>query len=271
MYLILFRKLDASYTEEFDALVNSVWYEQEVVYQYRDFLPVNCTVIGRYSVLPYYDELQGVLSSKGSSLINDSDGHKYVADISNWYMDLKESTPRTWFQGQWGNLPDNCSFVVKGLINSRKHEWNRRMFAATRTDVQLVVSSLLDDCLLKEQGLCVRQYVPLKTFDIGINGLPITNEWRYFFIGNKLVAGGYYWANFPDIKPEESEEAIALAKKVATIVAQKSNFFVVDVAQTETGEWILIELNDAQMSGLCTINPKAFYENLYNCITYLLV
>ena len=36
----------------------------------------------------------------------------------------------------------------------------------------------------------------------------------------------------------------------------------IDVAQTESGEWIVVELNDGQMSGLSENNPEVLYKNL---------
>lgn len=37
---------------------------------------------------------------------------------------------------------------------------------------------------------------------------------------------------------------------------------MIDVAQTESGDWIVIELNDGQMSGLSENNPEILYKNL---------
>jgi len=45
-------------------------------------------------------------------------------------------------------------------------------------------------------------------------------------------------------------------------VGNKSNFYVIDVAKTQSGEWIVIELNDGQFSGLSAIDPNDLYMNL---------
>jgi len=39
-------------------------------------------------------------------------------------------------------------------------------------------------------------------------------------------------------------------------------YFVVDVAETDSGDWILIELNDGTMSGISENNPDVLYCNL---------
>jgi len=228
---------------------------------YRTEILENELVIGRYSALPFYEELEKELALKGSRLVNSYVQHLYIADIKNYYEDLKEFTPRTYFL--WYNLPDG-SYVVKGRTNSRKFQWDKQMFARTNVDVISIVSRLLDDSLIRDQGVCVRKYVPLRTYDIGINGLPITNEWRCFCYQEKLLSYGYYWSNFPDKKPydELPKEALELLGKIMNIASKKTNFYVVDLAETEDGKWIMIELNDGQMSGLSEIDPEVFYKKL---------
>jgi hypothetical protein len=228
----------------------------------RTLLPKDSLVIPRYSVLPYPHELDKDLLNLGCSPINRFWQHEWVADIWNWYLLLADITPKTW--ETWHNLPEGYSYVVKGRTNSRKFEWNTRMFCPTRDDVPRVAASLLDDTMLAYQGLVVREYVPLKQFGIGLNGLPITNEWRVFCLGTNIFMAGYYWADSPECAgdnclPKKAYDVVYKASKVAS---EFISFFVVDVAETATGEWIIMELNDACMSGLSCINPITFYKNL---------
>jgi hypothetical protein len=231
-------------------------------------IPSNSLVIGRYSVLPFYKELEEELKITGSELINSYEQHRYIADIENWYNDLKGYTPQTWFD--WYDLPEG-SYVVKGRTNSRKFQWNRQMFCKTKDNLRNIIDSLMDDSLIRDQGLCVRKYVPLKKFDEGINGLPITNEWRAFCYQNRFVSIGYYWSNFSECKPYEwknlPNKAAYLIQDVMNIVSKNTNFYVVDIAETESGDWIVIELNDGQMSGLSDINPTELYSNLFKIIS----
>jgi hypothetical protein len=218
-------------------------------------------------VLPFYREVEAELGLIGCRLINSYDQHRYIADIENWYSDLKDYTPKTWFD--WCSLPDS-SFVIKGRTNSRKFQWATQMFCPTKADVPLIAEVLLNDAMMNEQGLCVREYVPLKRFETGINGLPITNEWRVFCLGDKVVAGDYYWSNYPECKPCDWERlpnaAWYLLNDVMGIVSQHTNFYVVDIAETERGEWILVELNDGQMSGLSMIDAKGLYKRLWEMV-----
>lgn len=227
------------------------------VVQQRALIPKGSLVIPRYSALPYYKELEQDVSIIGSKMVNSYEQHKYVANME-YIKDIEDLTPKTY--SSWAGLPEG-PYVIKGKTNSRKHEWNKRMFAPNLAAIPAIANSLLDDALIQEQGLVVREYIPLETFDIGINGLPITNEWRFFCLNGKIVDWGFYWANFPDIKPKCEEAAIYLVNEVLSRISVP--FVVVDVAKTKEGKWIVIELNDAQMSGLSTIDPNSFYYYLY--------
>ena len=55
---------------------------------------------------------------------------------------------------------------------------------------------------------------------------------------------------------------IDLVKKVANIIKYSNNFTVIDVAQKATGEWIIVELNASEMSGLSLNDPDQLYKNL---------
>jgi hypothetical protein len=263
MAIILFRQSE-DMVEEYAALLKTEW---EVYTRFLS-LPPNELVVGRYSVLPFYREVEEELELIQCKLVNSYKQHRYIADIENWYNDLSMYTPKTWFR--WDNLPKDMSFVVKGRTNSRKFNWNRQMFAETREDLSRVIYSLMDDSLVRDQGVCIREYVPLHRYDTAINGLPITNEWRVFFYQNKILAGGYYWSNYEECAPYEfkdlPKEAYRLLADVSQIVAAHTNFYVVDIAETAGGNWIVIELNDGQQSGLSMIDPIEMYTSLYQCL-----
>lgn len=264
---ILFRD---SLAEENELAICREYFGCMNVTPFRSQTLTHSTVIGRYSVLPFYEELEQELKFKASKLINSYQQHLWMADCmawGSWPMGvLAGFTPQTW--NNWANLP-NGSFIVKGKTNSKKHSWNTHMFAKTKEDVPLVASRLLDDQLISEQGLVVREYIPLKQLGIGVNGLPITNEWRTFWISDRdevhLLAKGFYWtASHPELAERASWVKLAeeLVFTAAKRVSEYANFFVLDVAETKDGSWIVIEVNDAQMSGLCGCDPHELYRNL---------
>lgn len=219
-------------------------------------------VIGRYSVLPFYQELENDLELNGCRLTNSYVQHKYIADF-HWYSDMRAVTPTTWFDDTFSMSTETGPFVIKGKTNSRKHQWNTLMYAETRRDASLIAAELSNDPHIGTQGIVYRKYIPLRTFEIGINGLPFTNEWRFFFFRKTLLTYGYYWTTLDDRSaPEMTVEGIQFAQKCADCVSHKCEFFVLDIAERAEGGWILIEVNDGQMSGLSECNPDILYATL---------
>jgi hypothetical protein len=230
----------------------------------RTLIPCDELVIARFSSLPFYKELEDDLSYFKSKLINSYQQHIYISDLEQWYSDLYNYTPKSYFRLE--DLPNEGSFVLKGETNSKKQNWNTHMFATSKAEAVTVQGRLLQDGLIGSQKIIAREYVPLVEYAKSIGGLPISKEFRFFCYKEKIICGGFYWENFWDgsfgDKPKIEDVPINFLKKLTKIISQNTNAYVIDVAQTKEGEWILIELNDLQMSGLCGIDPNLFYKNL---------
>jgi hypothetical protein len=224
-------------------------------------------VIGRYSVLPFYEEQERDVLRAGATLINTYKQHRYIADIMNWYSDLEGLTPKTWpsLEAALGNGP----FVLKGETNSRKFQWDTHMFAKDRRAAAEICVELQNDSLICSQNVVVREYIPLYTYMTAIHELPITKEFRFFVAYRKILSGGYYWSShvedLPSV-PNSKEVPLSLLQEVIDRVGDRANFYAVDVAQTVAGDWIVIELNDGQMSGLSENDPEILYCNLLETV-----
>ena len=227
----------------------------------------NQLVVARYSALPFYRELEVDLQSLGCRLINSYGEHSWIANF-DYYEDLVEFTPESWDDYSFQHCDYAGPFVIKGRTNSRKFEWNKLMFAPTRKDAVRIAAELAGDGLIGPQGVIYRKYVPLRTFEVGLNGLPFTNEWRFFFLREKCLSYGYYWSSADDVSLGQiNPVAIELAQRIAKIVAERVPFFVLDLAETEEGDWILIEVNDGQQSGLSENDPNTLYFNLRTALS----
>jgi hypothetical protein len=222
-------------------------------------------VVGRYSVLPFYSEQERDLNRVGATLINTHRQHCYIAEM-DWVDDLEGLTPKTW--RDISTLPDSGAFVLKGETNSRKHLWSTHMFAENRAAVGGVMCRLLDDTFIGQQKIVAREYVPLVTYTHGIGGVPITKEFRCFMLRDRLLSIGYYWASHSEddvvlaAKPNRDDVPRDLLVDVARRIGDKCNFYVVDVAEKVSGGWMVVELNDGQMSGLSCCEPDELYSNL---------
>jgi hypothetical protein len=135
------------------------------------------------------------------------------------------------------------------------------MFANNKKEATEIYFKLKEDSYLQNQDVIIREFEQLEVLEIGINDLPFTNEHRFFFNGTQLIDHGFYWT-ISEQKKEVDQSGIDFAQQIANIISKKVNFFVVDIAKKENGDWILIEINDGSMSGLSEIDPFRFYDNL---------
>lgn len=258
--IILFR---ASLAEENELLTAKKYFD--VVESRVDITP-GSLVIPRYSALPYYDELDKDVNKLGSKLINGYSQHRYVAHLPYWYNHLSDFTPKTFFRFADAHSDGNYPFVLKGATNSRKQLWKTHMFAKNEEEMRRVFNNLMDDVFIGDQGVIFREYEKFISYGVGISDLPITKEFRIFMYKDKVLAKGFYWASHPEVveehKPNPNEIPQEFIDDIALIVSQKINFWVMDVAQREDGQWRLVELNDGQMAGLSCVSADELYNNL---------
>lgn len=226
-------------------------------------------VIPRYSLYPFPADQEREIRNIGAKIINTYDQHLYIADLGNYVPVLGDLTPRTW--DDLTHLPENTSFVLKGETNSRKNDWNNSMFALDKTAAIKVHSRLLADGLIGSQKIYIREYVPLKKYLTGIGGMPITKEFRFFVAYGRILCGEYYWQNYIDDleeKPNVNDVPFLFLQSVIDRIKDHVNFFVIDVAERESGGWIVIELNDGSQSGLSCNNPELLYSALKQTLVY---
>lgn len=261
---ILFRS-DGSRESRFEREVAA---EHFPVFSLRTEVPPGSLVIPRYSALPMRGELVGDVRNLGSRLSNEPRGHSWIADF-DWYHDLELFTPRSWDAHDFPLSDCQGPFVLKGRTNSRKNAWSQRMFAPDRKAAISMAGELYQDPEIAQQGIVYREFVPLATFERDINGMPITNEWRFFFWRTTLLSYGYYWSTASDDAKKQArmtDDGLRLARRAARIAAEHVTFFVVDIAERESGGWIVVEVNSGEQAGLSEIDPRVFYAALRDAV-----
>jgi hypothetical protein len=231
---------------------------------------MNCgdsLVVGRYSVLPFYDELDRDLRIAGSRLVNSVDEHRWITSF-DYYRQLKDYTPETWTEDGFPHCAYPGPFVVKGRMSSKKRQWKTHMFASTKHEAWNVAQRLKEDSEILEQGVVFRRYVPLKTYETGHQGLPFTNEWRFFYLRQWRLSYGYYWSMADCVAQAELKPAaLELAEEVARVACKFTTFFAMDLAETENGDWTLIELNDGQTAAPSENDLDELYGNLRRALS----
>jgi hypothetical protein len=223
-----------------------------------------------------YTRLYAALSAKNLFLINSPEEYRFCHYLPENYPVIAASTPKTvslpvgdGFQLEsifpllkdFGDRP----LIVKDYVKSQKHYWTEACFIPAASDlvaVQRVVSRFLElqgDALA--EGLVFREFVELKPLGIHPkSGMPLTREFRCFFLDGTLIATGRYWDE-ADYGQTDTDPPSDLFQDVVSQV--QSRFFTMDIAQNQNGEWLIVELGDGQVSGLPeSLNIAAFYRCL---------
>jgi hypothetical protein len=257
--IILFRKYEIEYDD--DEIETMKKYFPITSYR-TDILPGDL-VIGRYSVLPFYKEQAEDMENIGAKLINSYSQHRYIANMGNWYSDLEGITPKSWPGLSW--IDEDGPYVLKGETNSRRQKWLTHMFAKNLDDAKAVHARLSDDTLLTNQTIWIRKFEKFESCGKQVNGMPISREFRFFICDKQILSGGFYWSScIEDVGniPVHTEVPRSFLNEVIERIGNNARFYALDVAQKETGEWMVVELNDGQMSGLSENKAEDVFRNL---------
>jgi hypothetical protein len=259
--VVLFRPVDMDDDEL------SACKKQFPTFRERTAIQPDDLVICRYSCLPFFEAIQADVDYVGAKLINNYREHNYIADIRNWVEDLKDLTPKTWYRLE--DIDEEGPYVLKGKTNSRKADWSNMMYAKDLHAAREVYWKLSTDGLIGHQEICIRKFVPLHTYITGLNGIPVTKEFRFFCLYGQILCGAFYWSNYVDDLPSEPKpepKHYEFVQKILDRVKHRTNFVVIDIAETAAGDEIVVELNDAQMSGLSMNDPNKLYVAIAEAI-----
>jgi hypothetical protein len=211
----------------------------------------------------HYSALYDALFSRGLQLINTAHQYRYTQHLPNCLPLIKAHTPRSIYMATDGKrisyplimqllIPfAGMPLFLRDYAKSEKHYWTQACYIPSASDseaVQGVVSRFLQ---LRgkqlEGGLVFREYVEFKTIaENSLNKMPMIKEYRLFFLDGAALTSLHYWKT-----ENQAEEDAPPSKLFADIARQvQSRFFTIDVAQTNTGEWMILDLGDGQVAGL---------------------
>jgi hypothetical protein len=241
----------------------------------RRELREGAVILPRYSLAPHYQELELEVLHAEATLFQPASVWRALAEEMAWVTPLMDLTPRTWTSSGWATVPDaEHGWVVKGKNNSRKTRWNTHMRAPDRQALKDVMYRLMDDPVMADQGLVIREYVPLaEVAPPGVNGLPVTDEWRFHFLDGDVIGAGFYWTNQDDYAPPSLNPPMG-ATRIAQDAAHRllplgMKWVSIDVARRRPGtfqedelEWIVVEVNSGEQSGLQGCDPYEYYNLL---------
>jgi hypothetical protein len=226
-----------------------------------------------------YNDLWYALALRNIYLINDERAYEGCHYLPESYRAIEAYTPRTvWTKDTsidaimlllepFGDQP----IIVKDFVKSQKHYWLEACFipsASDRQSVEHVVKRFLElqgDDL--NEGLVFREFVEFEPLAAhSKSGMPLTKEFRIFWLDGEPIFSTEYWeeGDYQNSKPPIDD-----FRKVANVIRDTANpgvrsrFFTMDVAQRRNGDWMIVELGDAQVAGLPdSTHAEKFYAAL---------
>ena len=233
---------------------------------------VDAPVLLHIGAIEDYAGIESELDKMGMKLLVHEAEHLRCSTIEKWYPVLKDRTP---FTKVYDELPDvqeilkDFSFPVfiKGNRQTNRHKRSQCIIENVE-QYEVLREEWKHDSILSWQKVAVREYVPLLEIDSDSfpDQVPISYEFRFFYFEGKCMAYGPYWNmgqqySLPDNELQEVLELTDWAAERLGVI-----FPAIDVAKTASGEWIIIEVNDAQESGFVGINPLVLWKNTINAM-----
>jgi len=214
-----------------------------------------------------YRRLQEGLADRGYSLINSAQQYAEVTYFPNYYPKISDFSPRA----VWTETPDSYlawsrsrqlgdgPFVIKDHIKSAKHLWHEACFVPKGSGRETFES--IAENLRKEQGdtffrgFVVKQYVPLVSRGESPREYPMCEEYRLFFWRRRLLIATHYHRQ--PVQAVDWSPFVNLAQRFT------APFFTMDVAQSEAGNWIVVDMGAGECSSLPpSLEPTKFYSRL---------
>ena len=104
-------------------------------------------------------------------------------------------------------------------------------------------------------GLVIREFVPLLQTGTYLSNNPTFEEYHVFYWQrNPFVVIDYWGKNFESLNANDQQ---FIKKQGADI---KSSFFTIDFARKINGDLTIMEIGDAQVSGLQNFDVNHFYR-----------
>ncbi len=225
------------------------------------------TAIARFGAVTDYDSLYLELLEEGVRLVHSPEQHRLCSELPLWYPLLEGLTPESW----WFDKPPDAKtagelagwpLFLKGSRQTSRHKASLSIIH-NEDEYDAAIASYATDHMLHWQQIVIRRFARLRKVpaDMG-QRIPASFEFRTFWWHGELVGAGPYFAEYAryEWSEEEKVSALQLAEEAARRIALP--FLVVDVAQQADGQWIVIEVNDAQESGFTGILALSLWQRM---------
>ena len=226
-----------AYVPHFDKAVPGVW-------------------VGYIPSLERYTALYEAARARSIHLLNTPAQYQTAMEFDRFYPLLGQLTPAS----RVVHSIDDCATIgaelgfpvfVKGAVKSNKEQGWQACVADNEAALATLTQQLLARPARSRGRVIVRKLVMLRHAQQTPDGFPLGREYRVFVYQQRILAFGYYWDEHADpypLLPADDDAIRGLAIEAARRVGV--SFLAVDIGQLEPGEWSVIEVGDAQFSGL---------------------
>jgi hypothetical protein len=230
-----------AYVPNFDPLVPGVWF-------------------GYIPTIERYTAIYRAALIKGIQLVNTPIQYQMAMEFDRFYPLLGELTPKSLTFGDLQSLASidrdlGYPVFIKGAIKSDKEQGWKACVANNVTEATTIARSLLAREYRSRGKIIVRQLVKLRSIVTDYQDFPLGREYRLFVYRDRILARGFYWDEYADPDTLDASEA-KIVEKLALEVARRvgTPYIAIDIGQLESGDWIVIEVGDAQFSGLSRVS-----------------
>ena len=214
-----------------------------------------------------YRRFYHALLARGYRLVSTPEQYAEVTYFPNYHPKVREASP----EAVWTDTADaylawsrsrrlgDGPFVLKDHIKSAKHLWHEACFVPKGAGREQFES--IAEALRREQGksfnrgFVVKQYVPLRSRGPGPREYPTCEEYRLYFWHGQLLVATHYHDRTADRADWSQFEGLA--------ERFDAPFFTMDVAETESGTWLIVDMGAGECSSLPPSLPATqFYSRL---------
>jgi ATP-grasp domain, R2K clade family 3 len=241
-----------------DALANLPNFDRPQVGIWAGFIPSQSK----------YAEVYQAATEKNVFLVNDPIQHQTALEFDRYYPLLGDLTPQSitiTSSSECVEAGAKLGFpvFVRGAVKSNKTLGWDACVAANSDELVYIVEQILSIPHRARGKAIVRQLVKLRYRSMMPGNFPRSREYRLFVYNCQVLAFGYYWDEFED-EFELTEFDRSQLHQLAIAAATKVNvpYIIIDIGQLESGEWIVIEIGDAQFAGMSHVSIMELWSQL---------
>lgn len=212
--------------------------------------------------IPEFDRYEAIYNAaldKGIKLLNTPLQHKTAMEFDLFYPYLQGLTPESITITSTAECIEVANILgfplfIKGAIQSRKRQGWQSCTAHNQEELIKLTEWLLTLKYGSRGRVIVRKLVNLRFTRKAPNGFPMGREFRVFVYNHQVLEYGYYWDGEDELSKLSTQEEKAVLD-LAILASQRLHvpYISIDIGQLESGEWIVIEVGDAQFAGLSHI------------------